>query len=367
MLGSVQEFFGAAVDRLETARAGKALLDGDVDGRTERFIRSKLDYVDVLALDADIVARVRGVISSYEEVAARLRKADRGLGAAPAPAGVEGADFRALAERCEERARRYRIVSLLGEPPADQPMTKAERDTATILQARDRVGLSRSNAASGAANAAGGVAAEVAATPFAGLESAASERRLEEAAWQSEPIAKQASVALPGFTDGLAVPRLGLRRGPGGLKIGLFACLEVQEDIKKAKDFAEVTGMSPIGANVHPRAFFSGGPDAEEPEIEVDTWSYRSSTSQGSTRTPETAYADTFKMAAADCPPPPAGPRDGGEDEGSGTAPGRPLARDAAEFAPRLPSDRGLKTSVCTVVACSPSPVLPHQQRQDCV
>mmetsp|Transcript_11773 Transcript_11773/g.37770 ORF Transcript_11773/g.37770 Transcript_11773/m.37770 type:complete len:355 (+) Transcript_11773:91-1155(+) len=262
MLGSVQEFFGAAVDRLETARAGKALLDGDVDGRTERFIRSKLDYVDVLALDADIVARVRGVISSYEEVAARLRKADRGLGAAPAPAGVEGADFRALAERCEERARRYRIVSLLGEPPADQPMTKAERDTATILQARDRVGLSRSNAASGAANAAGGVAAEVAATPFAGLESAASERRLEEAAWQSEPIAKQASVALPGFTDGLAVPRLGLRRGPGGLKIGLFACLEVQEDIKKAKDFAEVTGMSPIGANVHPRAFFSGGPAA---------------------------------------------------------------------------------------------------------
>mmetsp|Transcript_18118 Transcript_18118/g.45553 ORF Transcript_18118/g.45553 Transcript_18118/m.45553 type:complete len:356 (-) Transcript_18118:27-1094(-) len=355
MLGSVQEFFGAAVDRLETARAGKALLDGDVDGRTERFIRSKLDYLDVLALDADIVARVRSVISSYEEVAARLRKADRGLGAAPAPAGVEAADFRALAERCEERARRYRIVSLLGEPPADPPMTKAERDTATILQARDRVGLSRSNAASGAANAAGGVAAEVAATPFAGLEAAASERRQE------------ASVALPSFTDGLTVPRLGLRRGPGGLKIGLFACLEVQEDIKKAKDFAEVAGMSPIGANVHSRAFFSGGPDAEQPEIEVDTWSYRSSTSQGSTRTPETAYADTFKMAAADCPPPPAGPRDGGEDEGSGTSPGRPLGRDAAEFAPRLPSDRGLKTSVCTVVACSPNPVLPHQQRQDCV
>mmetsp|Transcript_8920 Transcript_8920/g.22286 ORF Transcript_8920/g.22286 Transcript_8920/m.22286 type:complete len:300 (-) Transcript_8920:145-1044(-) len=246
MLSSLQELADAAMERIETARTGKALLDADFDGQRERFIRGKLDFCNALALDANIFDQIRSAVTNYEEVAERLRKLARTSG--PAPEGVEPVDFGSLAEYCGERARRYRICLTLGDTPAAPPMTATERDMATILQVKDRAGLSHRA--------------------------------------QADNIAQPTALEHPQKPNQLAVgeaPRLGLR----GLRDarGMFACLDVEDDIKKAASYPEMHGTTSIV--VEPQRLFMPAPG---PRLDLDNdtseLSQRSANSRASTGTP---------------------------------------------------------------------------------
>merc|ERR1719204_2540099 len=156
MLSSLQGIGEAVRDRIETAKAGKALLDADVAGATERFIRAKLDFADAAALDADLVQRMAAVVENYEQVASRLRAQAKLQCASPA---VADCNFAELAARCEERARRYRICALLGGPPEEPCMSPAEGYAATILQVKDKTGFARAASLSPAAAEAAAIAA----------------------------------------------------------------------------------------------------------------------------------------------------------------------------------------------------------------
>lgn len=128
----------AAQERVDTARAGKALLDCDANGCAEQLIRAKLAFCGVATEDASIMHQIHSAIVNYEEVASHLRTL--ALASIQSP-GVEHVDFSSLAACCEERARRYRICTLLGGAPATPPMAPAERDAAAILQVKAKAGF----------------------------------------------------------------------------------------------------------------------------------------------------------------------------------------------------------------------------------
>lgn len=141
MFTTLQGLADAFTDRFETARTGKTILDKDVEGHTERFVRAKLDFCEALAVDTDICQRIRDCIAFYEEVAKRLR-----IMAKDPPLqdpGMQETDFDDLAEQCEQRARRYRIASVLGEAPPLPEMTAVEHDVATIIKVKDKAFMGR--------------------------------------------------------------------------------------------------------------------------------------------------------------------------------------------------------------------------------
>lgn len=129
--------FRAVQERVDTVKAGKRLLEGDDGDRARALIRAKMAFSDAVALDAEIAERVREVISLYERAVAKLR----GVSSAPKVDGVVPVDFALMADSCEERIRRFRIASLLGQAPPSPQMALAESDAAAILRVKDKTNI----------------------------------------------------------------------------------------------------------------------------------------------------------------------------------------------------------------------------------
>mmetsp|Transcript_29374 Transcript_29374/g.84386 ORF Transcript_29374/g.84386 Transcript_29374/m.84386 type:complete len:200 (-) Transcript_29374:123-722(-) len=135
-----REGLSVAKERIDTARAGKELLNcGGV--AAEQAIRAKMASRQAAAREAEVAQSVASALNLLDEAVARLREGDAAAG--NLPEGIGGLqDFQCLAEAYEARASTYRqlLQGRLALPPPPE-MCAAEEDAARILQLKDHCQL----------------------------------------------------------------------------------------------------------------------------------------------------------------------------------------------------------------------------------
>ncbi|CAE8614950.1 unnamed protein product [Polarella glacialis] len=138
-----QGAYDSANDRLDTAKAGKKLLEQHGEDASIPILAKKTS-MEAAQSDVDCVYRVDRVIKQYEEAAASLRKAML----LPKVEGITGYDeFKTLAEAYEQRVKSYQQVKeLLGTPMASLPMTPVEKDALALLQVKGGYNSAKSSA-----------------------------------------------------------------------------------------------------------------------------------------------------------------------------------------------------------------------------
>mmetsp|Transcript_8782 Transcript_8782/g.20652 ORF Transcript_8782/g.20652 Transcript_8782/m.20652 type:complete len:190 (+) Transcript_8782:76-645(+) len=146
MQEKAQQGLVAAKARANTARAGKALLDGG-GVAAEQAIRAKVATQRVVALDDEVSQHLARALAELDEAVQCLR---RGGPAADALFTGNTREINARIKAYEARAQTYRqLMGDLGQLPAPLAMSASEQDAASILRVRDGCHVAVRKAAEG--------------------------------------------------------------------------------------------------------------------------------------------------------------------------------------------------------------------------
>jgi hypothetical protein len=127
----LQKLRQTANDRIETAKAGKRLLD-DGGESVAQVVVAKKACLDAAEVDSDIAQKVQSAVFLFVDSAAKLR-------AVPAGQKVNGScNLSQLAEAHEKRASIYRqIAEMLEAPTIPVEMNLSEWDALSIVKVKD--------------------------------------------------------------------------------------------------------------------------------------------------------------------------------------------------------------------------------------
>lgn len=121
----------AASDRIETAKAGKRLLDERGDNVAKEVVAKKA-AADALDIDRDVAQRVQTAIVLFEESAVKLKSVQLGH-----QLEVGQPDVSQLADEHEKRANTYKqIAVMLEERVASMDMNQAEMDALSLVKVK---------------------------------------------------------------------------------------------------------------------------------------------------------------------------------------------------------------------------------------